>query len=117
MVKTYTPTMGEDPVLVCEHALADVKGQNIVHLNLEGKGAYADHIFVATGTSDRHVQSLADRVAEYLRKSGHVILGVEGASGSPWVLVDAGGIVVHVFTEEAREMYNIEKIYAHEFKE
>jgi ribosome-associated protein len=54
-------------------------------------------------------------VGEYLRKAGHIVLGVEGTTGSSWVLVDAGGIVVHVFTEEARNLYNIEKIYAYDF--
>ena len=103
--------------MVCEHALADQKGQDVVHLDLTGRGAYADHLLIATGTSDRHVASMADRVVEYMRKAGYVVNGVEGDAGSVWIIVDAGEVVVHVFTQEAREMYNLEKLYGHDFSE
>jgi len=109
--------MSEDPVMVCEHALADQKGQDVVHLNLTGRGAYADHLLIATATSDRHAMALSDRVVEYLRKSGFMVNNVEGGAGAVWIIVDAGDVVVHVFTQEGRDLYNIEKLYSHDFEE
>lgn len=104
-----------DPVMVALAAVEDLKGQDIITLELTN--AYTDHLVVATGTSERHVQSIADRVVEYFHKAGLVVDNIEGTPNNQWVIVDAGDVVVHVFTQETRELYNIEKLYAHDFEE
>lgn len=99
--------------MVAIAAIEDIKGQDITVLELTN--AYTDHIVVATGTSERHVQSTADRVVEYFHKAGLVVDNLEGTQNNQWVIVDAGDVVIHVFTKETRELYNIEKLYAHDF--
>ena len=67
---------------------------------------------VATGTSNRHVKSLADRVIEKAKEAGIKPLGVEGADGAEWILVDLGDVVVHVMSEQTRDLYRLENIWA-----
>ena len=113
--RTKGKTTNVDSLLVCKSALEDIKAQNIKEISLVGKGAYTDNLLIATGTSSSHVQSIADKVCTYLSKAGLVIDGIEGTPNNQWVIVDAGDIVVHVFLEETRELYNIEKLYMHDF--
>lgn len=67
---------------------------------------------IASGTSQRHVGSLADRVVETLKHAGYEHVTVEGKELCDWVLVDAGDIVVHIFRPEARSYYNLEKMWS-----
>ena len=99
--------------MVAIAAIEDLKGLNITSLELTN--AYADTLIIATGTSQRHVGAIADRVQEYLHKSGLVVDNLEGTPNNNWVIVDAGDVVIHIFTEEMRSLYNIEKLYAHDF--
>ena len=92
-----------------------MKALDVKVISLEDRGTYTDNLIVATGTSSTHVQSIADRIAEYLTKSGHVIDSIEGTPNNQWVIVDAGDVVVHIFQEEYRKLYNIEKLYVHDF--
>ena len=103
--------------MVCRCALEDMKARDIKEISLKDRNTYTDNILIATGTSNTHVQSTAERVIEYLGKSGHIIDSVEGTPNNQWVIVDAGDVVVHIFTEETRELYNIEKLYVHHIKE
>ena len=105
----------KDPLLVCESALEDMKAQDVKVISLKDRGTYTDNLIVATGTSSTHVQSIADRIVEYLTKSGHIVDSIEGTPNNQWVIVDAGDVVVHVFQEEQRKLYNIEKLYVHDF--
>ena len=119
--QTYTKSSScltkraEDSLMVAKQALDDKKGLDIKEVSLAAGSAYTDHLIIATGTSERHVQSLADTVVEYLHKAGHVVDSVEGTPNNQWVLVDAGDIVVHIFVAEMRELYNLEKLYSHDF--
>lgn len=88
------------------------KAEDIVSIDLTGKSDVADRMIVASGTSARHVGSLADHVAEALRKAGYEHIPVEGKEVCDWVLVDAGDIVVHIFRPEARSYYNLEKMWS-----
>lgn len=81
-------------------------------MNLEGKSDFADRMIVASGTSQRHVASLADCVVDALKKAGYNHVSVEGEDACEWVLVDAGNIVVHLFRPEARNYYNLEKMWS-----
>jgi ribosome-associated protein len=93
-------------------SLDDHKADDIVSINLEGKSDFADRMIIASGTSQRHVGSLADRVVDALKKAGYKNVPVEGQESCEWVLVDAGNIIVHIFKPEARSYYNIEKMWS-----
>lgn len=92
-------------------ALDDAKAEDITALDLEGRSSLADHMVVATGRSDRHVGSVADRVARALREHGFAAPRIEGLGTCEWVLIDAGDIIVHVFKPEARSFYNLERLW------
>ena len=97
-------------------ALEDVKGQDIKTLQLNGKSTMADALVICTGTSHTHLESLADRVISRLVRQGIEPAGVEGQSGSGWILVDVGDIVIHLFLEETRQHYNLEKMWSFSFE-
>ncbi len=93
-------------------ALEDLKGVEIVNIDISEKSSIADNMIVATGTSQRHVKSLADTVRQNAKEAGAAPLGVEGEGGSEWVLVDLGDVIVHVMTSEMREFYSLEKLWS-----
>lgn len=95
-------------------SLDDDLAQNIVTINLSGKSALADHMVIATGRSQRHVSALADHLLRKLKEQGEKNIRTEGQSTGDWVLVDAGDVVVHIFREEVREFYGLEKMWATE---
>jgi len=95
-------------------SLDDDLAQDIVTINLDGKSALADHMVVATGRSQRHVGALADHLLRRLKESGRKNIRTEGRNTGDWVLVDAGDVVVHIFREEVRAFYSIEKMWATE---
>ena len=97
--------------LVCS-ALDDIKAQNVVTLDVTGMTSIADRIVVASGTSSRHVKSIADRVLEAAREAGIRPLGVEGDQQADWVLVDLGDVVLHVMTPATRQYYDLERLWA-----
>jgi ribosome-associated protein len=88
-----------------------MKAEDIVTLNLVGKTSFCDYMVVATGRSQRHVGSTADNVLKELGKAGVRDVRVEGAPQCDWVLIDAGDVIVHVFRDEVRTFYNLEKMW------
>jgi ribosome silencing factor RsfS/YbeB/iojap len=96
---------------VVSAALDEMKGQNITVLDVRGVTSVADTIVIASGTSDRHVKSLATRVQERAREAGQRPLGVEGERDGEWVLVDLGDVIVHVMLPRVREFYALEKLW------
>lgn len=102
-----TEYLGE---LVME-ALDDLRAVNPVVLDVRGRTSITDLMVVATGTSNRHVKSLADRVIERAKEAGIRPMGVEGADGAEWILVDLGDVVVHVMSEQTRDLYRLENIW------
>lgn len=92
-------------------ALEDMKAQNVVTLDVHGMTSVADRIVIASGTSTRHVRSLADSVIERVKAAGLKPLGMEGGDQSDWVLVDLGDVVVHVMTPATRQYYDLEKLW------
>lgn len=92
--------------------LDDAKAEAIVTINLEGKGAIADNMVVASGRSSRHVGAIADQLVDKLKEAGHKNLRIEGMPQCDWVLVDAGDILVHLFRPEVRSFYNLEKLWS-----
>ena len=93
-------------------ALHDLKGVDVTVLDIGRKSSIADAMIIATGTSVRHVGSLAESVRLAAKEAGHAPLGVEGDSTSDWVLVDLGDVIVHVMTDEKREFYALEKLWS-----
>ena len=93
-------------------ALEDVKGVDIVTIDIEGKSSIADAMVIATGTSQRHVNALAESVRMAAKNANSPPLGVEGDSTSDWVLVDLGDVIAHVMTEEKRGFYELEKLWS-----
>ena len=92
-------------------AINDKKGEEVRVLDLHGVCSFADYFVLATGGSDRHVRALADAAVEAATRGGAKTLGVEGKSVGRWVLVDLGDIVVHVFSEEARDYFGLERLW------
>lgn len=92
-------------------ALEDIKAQDVQVLDVRKLTTIMDIMVVATGTSDRHVRSIADRVIEALAAKGVKPFGVEGAETAEWVLVDLGDVVLHVMQRKVRELYQLEKLW------
>ena len=92
--------------------LDDMKAVNTVTLDVTGLTDVMDYLVVASGTSNRHVKSLADNVCMEAKKQGHRALGVEGEDAGEWVLVDFGDVVVHVMLPATRDFYDLERLWA-----
>lgn len=92
-------------------ALEDLKAQDIVEIDVRGKTSFADLLIIASGTSSRHVKSIADEVIKFAKEAGVLPLGVEGQSEAEWVLVDLGDIIVHVMLPRIREFYGLERLW------
>ena len=93
-------------------ALDEKKGLNIKLLKIDKVSSLADYFLICTGTSNTHVRTLCDYAEYTLEQLGEPMLGREGHRGNTWELLDFGSIVVHVFTEEAREFYALERLWA-----
>jgi len=95
-----------------QDALEDAKTQNIAVLDVRKISDFTDYMVIATGTSNRHVQSSADKVVETLRGHGLRPVGTEGKQLGDWVLIDFGDVVVHLMREQTRDFYNLEKLWS-----
>ncbi len=93
-------------------ALDAKKGMDIKLLKIDRVSSLADYFLICTGTSNTHVKTLCDYAEYTLEQLGEPMLGREGHRGSAWELLDYGTIVVHVFTEEARKFYDLERLWA-----
>ena len=93
-------------------ALDEKKGIDIKLLKIDKVSSLADYFLICTGTSNTHVRTLCDYAEYTLEQLGESMLGREGHRGNSWELLDFGSIVVHVFTEEAREFYSLERLWA-----
>lgn len=93
-------------------ALDAKKGMDIKLLRIDDVSSLADYFLICTGTSNTHVKTLCDYAEYTLEQLGERMLGREGHRGSAWELLDYGTIVVHVFTEEARKFYDLERLWA-----
>lgn len=93
-------------------ALEDLKAQEVTVLDVHDKANFTDFMIIASGTSTRHVKSIADEILEKTKPAGFPALGVEGYTYGEWVLVDLGEVVVHIMLPITREFYQLEKLWA-----
>ena len=92
--------------------LDDNKAIDINSLSLKGKSDIADYLIIATGTSSRHVSSLAQKTVDDLKKNNIKNINTEGLDKGDWVLIDGGDVIIHLFREEVRDFYDIEKLWS-----
>lgn len=92
-------------------ALDDMKGQSISCINVEKLTAITDYMVIVTGTSNTHVRALADTVMKKLKETKQEVIGIEGRLQSEWILVDFGGVVVHIMMAPVRALYNLEDLW------
>lgn len=93
------------------NAIDDVKGQDIEILNMKEKSPLFDHMVICTATNERQLSAIVDNVVKEVEKNEFVVKQVEGKNGNLWVLIDCIDVVVHVFTQEERTKYNLEKLW------
>jgi ribosome-associated protein len=92
-------------------SLDDDKAEDVVVIDLAGKTAIADHMVIASGTSQRQVGAMAEHLREKIKGSGAKPVAVEGAAQCDWVLIDAGDIIIHLFRPEVRAFYQLERLW------
>ncbi len=97
--------------------LEDIKGRDIVVLDVRNRSSITDCMIICSGNSNRHVRSIAEHVAEEARHAGVRPLGIDGADEGEWVLVDLGELMVHVMQDETRALYQLEKLWGHSVHE
>lgn len=97
---------------IVKEVLDERKGQNITVLDVEGKTSITDYMILVTSSSTRHAKALSDYVLTKIKANGVTPLGVEGQQGADWVLLDLGDIILHVMTAQAREFYQLEKLWS-----
>lgn len=101
-----------DLLNMIKEKLEDLKAMDTVVLDVRDKTTVTDYIVIATGTSNRHVRSIAESVIESSKKNKCPPIGVEGLSVGEWALIDLGDVVVHVFLEQVRAFYTLEELWA-----
>ena len=90
----------------------DLKGQDIITIDVHGNSSITDCLITCTGPSTRHVMSIADHVVQESRAAGLLPMGVEGENVADWIVVDLGDVIVHVMQEESRRLYELEKLWS-----
>lgn len=97
-------------------ALDELKGLDIKILKVKDLTSVADEMIICTGTSNRHVKSLADNVIQKIKAKKIKLLGVEGGSDSEWILIDLGDVIVHVMQQRTRDYYGLEELWGKRVK-
>ncbi len=106
--QAMTPELTRDLVLA---ALDDAKAQDVVVIDVTGKTSITDFMIITSGTSSRHLKTLTQSVMSHCKQAGCEILGSEGDSGSEWLLVDLGDVLLHAMLPQTRTYYNLESIW------
>ena len=102
----------QDKNQVILDALDDLKGRDVVTLDVTDLSDVMDTLIIVSGTSNRHVKSLVDNVVDELKKIGEKPIGIEGKESGEWVLVDYGDTVVHAMLPATRDFYDLEKLWS-----
>ena len=99
-------------IAVAVKALSDKKGRDLKVLDTAGQTTLAEYFIICSGTSNTQVRALAEAVEEALSKAGEEPHHIEGHRGGLWTLLDYSAVVIHVFTEEGREFYDLERLWS-----
>ncbi len=97
---------------IVNNSLEEMKAVDIQTIDLQGKADFADFMIIASGTSDRHLHAMSDKVQTDAKVAGNPALGVEGEDSRDWVLVDLGDIIVHLMRPETRQLYALDKLWS-----
>ena len=92
-------------------AAQDKQAVDITVLNLSGAGAFAEYFLLCSGQSQPQIQAIGEAIEEKLRRQGRRVAHREGKSSTEWVLLDYGDFVVHIFSERARQYYDLERLW------
>ena len=92
-------------------AVGELKAKDVIEIDVRGRTSVCDYMVIASGTSTRHVKSIADEVVRHAKRLDCQPLGVEGEREAEWVLVDLGDVVVHVMLPRVREFYALERLW------
>ena len=114
VIKTRLPSPPpsvESLLQTVRDAVENLKAKDVVEIDVRDKSTVTDHLVIASGTSTRHVKSIADEVVKFAKKLDVMPLGVEGEREAEWVLVDLGDVVVHVMLPRVREFYALERLW------
>ncbi|SQG00593.1 Iojap-related protein [Paucimonas lemoignei] len=101
----------EEVIKIAIAALEDVKGTDILTIDVRDKTSIADYMLICTGTSNRQLNALVDSVRDKVKAAGLKSLSEEGKGDSDWVLLDLGDVIVHVMTAAARQFYDLERLW------
>ena len=93
------------------NALEDIKAFDIVSIDIRKQASIADYIIIASASSSRQAKALADNIKDRMQKINIPLIGIEGESGSEWVLVDLGDIIIHIMTPTSRVHFNLEELW------
>ncbi len=114
VIKTSIPNPAPPlPLLMAtvREALEELKAKDAIEIDIRGKSSIADYMVVVSGTSTRHVKSIANEVVKFAKRLDVMPLGVEGEREAEWVLVDLGDVIVHVMLPRVREFYALERLW------
>ena len=95
--------------------MEDNKAENVSVISLKGKAEFAEYMVIASGRSSKHVDAVSDKVFRYLKKQKLYCNKPEGKPICDWTVIDAGHVLVHIFRNEIREIYDLEKLWAEDF--
>lgn len=98
--------------LHCVNACLTKKAQDLTILDVRNLSSFTDYFILCTGQSDRQVQAVCSAVQEYLKERGIRPLGIEGERHGRWILMDYGDVVIHIFYETVRELYDLERLWS-----
>ena len=104
----------DEQIKVVENVIDDLKGENVVTINVMKQSDDMEAIIIATGKSIQHARGIANNVSIEAKRLNMMVLGIEGAEFSEWILVDLGEVIVHIMTEKTREFYKLEKLWSTE---
>lgn len=102
----------DEQIKVVENVIDDLKGENVVTINIMKQSDDMEAIIIATGKSIQHARGIANNVSIEAKRLNMMVLGTEGAEFSEWILVDLGEVIVHIMTEKTREFYKLEKLWS-----
>ncbi len=102
----------KDMVKAAYAALDEKKAENIVILNIGEVSVIADYFIIANGNNPSQITAMTDEVSDTLEKLGHTPVSIEGIRNTSWVLMDYGDLIIHIFSREDREFYDLERIWA-----